>query len=225
MASAGFVTLDEAGRLLGVGSEQVRRYVARGLLPAMKFANAWVLPVAHVDAFGAGVPREGRPLSQRAAWECVISGQIDLDDPHRYIKRGDLSRWTGTPGVVTDLVARDDIVLSGVHAALVYGALLDPLPTEAQVYVGPLSPAISPSELLAGAGLALDPLGTVVVRSVGPESWDVLQTASIPFGEQRHNFGIPPSALCAPMPAVAVDLVLSPHPRERYVADQMTKSL
>lgn len=224
MASAGFVTLGEAGRLLGVGSEQVRRYVNRGLLPATKIANVWVLPAAYVDAFGAGVPRDGRPLSQRAAWECIISGGINLDDPHRYINRGDVSRWSGTPGAVAELVARDDIVLSGIHAAQAYGALLDPLPTEAQVYVGPSSPAISPTELLVGAGLAIDPLGAVVVRSVVAESWDLLQAVSLPFGERRHNFGIPPSALCAPIPAVAVDLVLSPHARERYVADQIMQS-
>ena len=225
MASTGFVTLAEAGSLLGVGGEQVRRYVARGLLPATKIANAWVLPAAHVDAFRAGVPRDGRPLSQRAAWDCIVSGDIDLDDPHRYINRGDLSRWKGTSGTITDLIARDDVVVSGIHAALVYGALLDPLPTEAQLYVEPQSPVISGSGLLAGIGLVPDPLGTVIVRSVGAESWNMLRTASSPCGEATRNPGLPPSALYAPPAAVALDLALSPHPRERYAADQVVQSL
>ena len=103
--------------MLGVGGEQVRRYVARGLLPATKIANAWVLPVAHVAAFREGRPRDGRPLSQEAAWACIVAGDVDLDNPHRYANCGALSRWMGTSGAVADFMAREDIVVSGTPGA------------------------------------------------------------------------------------------------------------
>ena len=44
------VSLADAARVLGVGAEQVRRYVRRGLLPAVKIAHVWVLPAADVYA-------------------------------------------------------------------------------------------------------------------------------------------------------------------------------
>ena len=223
MPLAGLFTLKEAGEHLGVSSERVRRYVQRGLLPGGKLANTWLLPAKHVLAFKGCLPRGGRPLSQRAAWECLIAGDIDLDDPHRYMNRGLLSRWAATSGAIVDLLLRDDIVLSGMHAAVAYGALLDPLPTEAQVYIELPSPDTRASELLSTMGMVPNPIGNVIARSVAAEPWGLLKAASSAFGDRKYSFGVPPSARCAPRSAVAVDLVLSPHARERDVADHLIR--
>lgn len=55
------MSLAEAGRVLGIGAEQVRRYLHRGLLPAAKIANVWVLPAAEVHALAEAPPRGGPP--------------------------------------------------------------------------------------------------------------------------------------------------------------------
>ena len=217
MSVAALMSLSEAAERLGVGKEQVRRYVQRGLLPAAKLANSWVIPVAHLQAFQHVKPRGGRPLSAASAWAQIVAGYVDLNDPHRYINRGVLTRWSGTLGAVIDLLADDGIVISGIHAASRYGALLDPLPTEAQIYVERSTTA----DVMRG--IAPDPLGGVVVRSVDPAIWRTLQNASDPLGAQPA-MNVPETALCAPPAAVALDLVGSEHPREQYVADRIMVS-
>ena len=77
------LSLAEASRVLGVGPEQVRRYLHRGLLPAAKIANAWVLPAAEVHALAEAPPRGGRPLSQAAAWRNILGGSVDFGRPGR----------------------------------------------------------------------------------------------------------------------------------------------
>lgn len=216
VSAAEFLSLSDASDRLGVGKEQVRRYVQRGLLPATKLANCWMVSAAHVEAFNAGKPNDGRPLSETNAWSCIFAGDVNLDDPHRYINRGVLTRWNGTSGAVADLLLRDDIVVSGIHASLRYGALLEPLATEAQIYV---------QALTLGAlmhGFSLSPLGGVCVRSVSSRTWSLLtQNPGTSVGSDLDTL----SASCAPPAAVALDLALSKHPRERFVAEQIAESL
>ena len=214
MNSTGFLSLSEAAERLDVGKEQVRRYVHRGLLPATKLANIWVVPSSHVAALKTGRPSDGRPLSPRNAWSCIVDNDINLDDSHRYSNRGVLTRWAGTPGAIADLMLRSDIVVSGIHAAHLYGALLPPIPDETQIYVE----QSTTTDVMDG--FAADPLGRVTVRTVDSENWRTLQEASKP-PRNRRDKSIPVTALCAPPAAVALDLVLSQHPRERYVADKI----
>ena len=218
MNSTGFVSLSEAAERLGVGKEQVRRYVQRGLLPGTKLANIWVVPVADLQAFRHAKPRGGRPLSAATAWAQIIAGDVNLDDPHRYINRGVLTRWAGAPGGIADLLADDSIVIGGIHAAQIYGALLAPLPNEAQIYIE------RSTTIDVMMDFVPDPLGGVVVRSVDTAIWQELQEASNSLGVQR-SMNVPETALCAPPAAVALDLVPSKHPREQYVADVIMDSL
>ena len=222
MAGGGMMSLTEASRLLGVGSEQVRRYVRRGLLPAAKIANAWLLPAADVHALASCPPRAGRPLSQTAAWRSIFAASVMFDDPNRYANRGALSRHTGGAGMIAALLARSDVVVSGMHAASVYVDMLDPLADAAQIYVEEGLAARSGNNHPIHA-MAADPLGRVLVRAVRPEAWHNLRAHCTPAGETHAT--LPVSSLCAPGAAVALDLCNSPHPREQRVAGAIIENL
>ena len=208
------MSLVEAGRVLGVGSEQVRRYVHRGLLPAAKIASAWVLPAAEVHALADVPPRGGRPLSQTTAWRSILAGSVDFDDPCRYANRGVLTRYSGGAGMVSALLASPETVVSGMHAAAVYVDMLDPLPEEAQIYIeeGWQQRVDSHHPI---RGLAADPLGRVLVRALSSDNWGVLRAHSVAGPIQQPGREAP---LFAPAAAVALDLCASPHPREQRVA-------
>ena len=216
------LSLAEASHVLGVGPEQVRRYLHRGLLPAAKIANAWVLPAAEVHALAEVPPRGGRPLSQAAAWRSILAGSVDFDDPCRYANRGVLARYSGGAGMVAVLLGCPDVVVSGMHAAGAYVDLLDPLPDEAQVYIEEGWQQRAGSRH-AMRGLAADPFGRVLVRVLSPDNWRILREHSAAAGPlQRQGSEVPH---VAPAAAVALDLCVSPHPREQRVADAIIEEL
>ena len=217
-------TLAEAGEVLGIGSEQVRRYVLRGILPGVKMGNIWVVPRAHVRGIASGQPRRGRPMSERSAWELIAAGDVDIENPQKYANRGRPARWSARPGPFSDFLGADGVVVSGIRAAsALYGALLEPVPCEAQVYVS--------EELLAGDrsspghilyGLDPDSLGRVLIRAVGEGAQGILEGATrrADSGNKSKQFesSLPEGALCAPPAAVALDLAVSEHPRESDAA-------
>ena len=219
-----FFTLAEAGEVLDVGSEQVRRYVLRGILPGVKMGNAWVVPCAHVRGLAAGQPRRGRPISERSAWERIAAGDVDIGNPQKYANRGRLSRWSAKPGPFSDFVGAGGVVASGIRvASSLYGALLEPVPYEAQVYVSEALLAgdrSSPGHILYG--LDPDPLGGVLIRAVGEGAQHILESAARRANggnkSQQFESGLPDGALCAPPAAVALDLAVSEHPRENDAA-------
>ena len=209
LADDGLMTAAEAGAVIGVTRQSVPHYVQRGLLPGTKLANRlWVVPAGYVYCFVR--PRWGRNLLQQRAWDCILEGQVDLDDPHRYAYRGTVSRWSGEPDVVAALMKRRGVVVGGAHAAVARGALLDPLAGEARVYVAEASIDSGPSDTDPTRGLVADPLGEVVVRSVAADSWRRL----------RRCVKTQDGVLYATAAAAAVDMLLSPHPRERQAAEE-----
>lgn len=215
------MSLAEAGRVLGVGAEQVRRYLHRGLLPAARIANAWLLPAGEVHALAAAPPRGGRPLSEAAAWRDILAGGVDFDDPHRYVNRGALSRYSAGSGMVSALLASPDVAVSGMHAAAAYADMLDPLADEAHVYIeqGWQQRLEHPHPM---HGLAADPLGRVLVRSMSTDSWRLLRARCAAGAVRRAEGG---TGVVAPGAAVALDLRVSPHPREQQVAEAIIESL
>ena len=215
MSAAGLLSISEAVDRLGVSNEQVRRYIQRGLLPAAKLANNWVIPSAELQAFVENRPSRGRPLSSAVAWAEILDSEADINDPHRYTNRGVLTRWNGTPGAIADLMLRSDIVVSGMYAAQYFGALLPPLPDEARIYVE----QSTASDVMEG--FVADPLGRVIVVAVTAGNWRTLQTAST-HPHDPYDKPMPVTAPCAPETVVALDLVVSPHPRERNVAEMLT---
>lgn len=215
------MSLAEAAHVLGVGAEQVRRYLHRGLLPAAKIANAWVLPIAEVHALAEAPPRGGRPLSQAAAWRSILAASVDFDDPHRYENRGGLARYSAGSGMVSSLLASSEVVVSGMHAAAEYVDMLDPLADEAQLYIE------QGWQQRLGAqhpmrGLAASPLGRIQVRAVAESSWEALRECSGVAAVRAAENG---AGLVAPAPAVALDLCVSPHPREQRVGGAIIESL
>ena len=210
--------------MLGVADEQVRRYVRRGLLPATKIAGVWAVPEAYVHGFIYSRPRRGRPLCQRAAWDRILSGEVDLDDPHRYDNRGVISRWYGTTGMVADLLNRCDVVVGGIHAAKVHGALLDPLADAAHIYVAEAS-MNSRCAVYPMSGLLADPLGEVVVRAVAVGDWERLCENARTAEGVRYPPVDSASVLYAPPAAAALDLASSPHPREQHAAETILKDI
>lgn len=212
------MSLAEAGAVLGVADEQVRRYVRRGLLPATKIAGVWAVPEDYVDGFTDSRPRRGRPLCSRAAWDRILSGEVDLDDPQRYANRGVVSRWIGGVGMIADLLNRGDVVVGGMHAAHVHGALLDPLADAAHIYVAEAS-MNSRGAAYPMSGLLAAPLGEVVVRAVAAGDWERLRESASTAEGVRYPPLDSASVLYAPAEAAALDLVSSPHPREQYAAE------
>lgn len=216
------VPLRDAARILGVGAEQVRRYVHRGILPAEKIGNVWLTGAAHVRGLRFAPPRCGRPLAPQAAWASILVGDIDIDDPWRHANRGEITRWHANGDQVADLLRRPDVIVSGVHAAQVHGALLDPVPDEAQVYVTAATDA-GGAELLEG--LTRSGFGSLLVRCVDPAAWPQLrEAATLAPDPGRLQFGSSATRY-APPPLVALDLAVSPHPREQDHAEAIARSL
>lgn len=216
------VPLRDAARILGVGAEQVRRYVHRGILPAEKIGNVWLTDAAHVRGLRFAPPRCGRPLAPQAAWASILAGGIDIDDPWRHANRGEVTRWHATAGQIDNLLRHPEVIVSGVHAAQVHGALLDPAPDEAQIYVSAASNAdhIRPLAELTSSGF-----GSLLVRRVDSATWPQLHEAAAPAPDpNRLQFGSPATRY-APPPLVALDLAVSPHPREQDHAEAIARSL
>ena len=220
MAAVDLVPLSTAAEMLDIGPEQVRRYVKRGLLPADKVGSMWLIPTAHVHGLRNGQPRRGRPLSSGAAWAAIVAGDIDLDDPWRYVNRGSIARWVGTAAMIADLLCRTDIVVGGLHAArAVHGALLDPAADEAQVYMA----VQSGTDLLRG--FVPSGVGDLIVRSVEPAGWErLLSAARRPSAQDALAFGSS-RTLYAPAAAVALDLATSPYAREQDIAAALAGTL
>ena len=217
LADDGLMTAAEAGAVIGVTRHSVPHYVQRGLLPGTKLANRlWVVPAGYV--YGFVRPRWGRNLLQRRAWDCILEGQVDLDDPHRYAYRGTVSRWSGKPEAVAALLNRRGVVVGGAHAAVVHGALLSPRAGAAHLYVAEaaMPGGISAVDLMRG--LVADPLGEVLVRAVGADAWGRLYWRAGPAEGVKRPPVESPSVLYAPAAAAALDLLLSPHPDERRAA-------
>ena len=205
------ISLAQAAHLLGISAEQVRRHIHNGHLRGYKIGKAWAVHYWDVDAFAYRPPR-GRPLSADAAWTAIFDGIADIESPHRYARRGRLTRWYGTVGSVTELLSDSDVVVSGVHAVDAHAPpTLSPLYYEAQVYVREDGPAV---ERLADR-MSLDTNGGVLVRMVDRHNWARLDSVAQRGDRFKTDWR------CAPALAVALDLITSRHPRERCLVDDM----
>ena len=217
LADDGLMTAVEAGAVIGVTRQSVPHYVRLGLLPGTKLASGlWVVPAGYV--YGFKRPRKGRPLSPQGAWDRILGGRVDLDNPHLYSYRGTVSRWSGEAAVVAALLKRRGAVVGGAHAAVVHGARLDPLADAAHVYVAEASMDGGLSDAGPMRGLVADPLGEVVVRAVAADAWERLRGCARPAEGVRRRPVDSPSVLYAPAATAALDLLLSPYPDERQAA-------
>jgi len=209
--AAQLVSLAEAGRLLGVSPERVRQLVVAGDLAGVRFGNAWAVPVDAVFARRQRASRRGRPLGPRRAWEEIVAGRVDLDDPGRYRARADPTRYDMTKGDTDHLVNGDGILVSGLAAARDYGQLVGASSGPVDLYLAePTKDALS-GVVAAGP----NPLGSVVLRVVPAREWAFLDER---LSAERR--GRPP---LAPRAAVALDLMESGDPRHWTAAEALLR--
>ena len=210
MAMPDLVSIVEAARLLEIGVEQARRYVRNGDLPAVRFGNSLAVPRAYVLGLRRGRPSRGRPLSPKNCWEKIANDDVDIDNPFRYRNRGVLSRWNINSADLSEAEKNPEVIVSGVAAGHHYGALLAPLPDAGVLYIR-LSEFADPTEDPfgpLGAARGGDPFTKVDVRVVADDYWDIAIQASDYSNGIRY----------APPAAAALDLAVSPDPREQDVA-------
>ncbi len=211
------ISIAEAAKLLGVGVEQARRYVRNGDLPAARFGNSLAVSRASVLGLRHGRPSRGRPLSSRRCWEKIANGDVDIDNPSWYRNRGALSRWNVNPADLEEAERDPDVIVSGVAAGHHYGALLPPLPDAGALYVRKsrfADPELNPGGML-GAAQGGDPFAKVAVRAIADQDWGIALQAC------EHSDGV----RFAPPAAAALDLAVSPEPREQDVAVWLIQDL
>ncbi len=214
-------TLAEAADILSVSTEQVRRYVYQGILPAMKRAGVWFVSGIHVKAVLLGrKPTGGRPLSHARVWKDIFAGKFDrLElvhdlDPYTCRNRSTITRWNGTTEVVQEMLGHPNIVIGGIHAGELYGASLPPLPNEAQIYLSHTTASEESNDHPCSA-LTLDPLGEVVTHVVSDDIWAKLVQVSVHSDQVAASYWIGQEGLYAPISLTVLDLLESPHTRER----------
>lgn len=193
------VSLADASSILGVSVERVRQLVVAGELPGARFGNAWAVPrdalVARRHSSSAG----GRPLGPLRAWREIVSGAVDLGRPGRYQRRAHVVRCAMSKADVESLPRNSEALIGGVEGAIEYGSSLSPS-EGSDVY---LSRRVF-DRLPSLVAYVADPLGSVRLRVVDDDAWDV-----IPSGE------------VAPRDAVALDLLESADPRHWIAAEQL----
>ena len=206
--ASGLVSLADASVLLGVSSERVRQLVVAGDLPGVRFGNAWAVPRESVDARRQVSNRRGRPLSARRVWEQIVVGDVDLSNVSRCRNRGEVHRYEISVASVDYLSRRDDVLVSGVAAAVGFGEFLQPNDVSADLYI----PAELHGRFDSLAAAVPDQLGSMVLRIVPEDVWpQIIDHASNGSGNLR----------LAPRAAVALDLMESGDPRHWIAAENL----
>ncbi len=200
------ISLDQAADLLSVSSERVRQLVNAGILPGVKFGNAWAVPRAAALARRRQQGRKGRPLGALRAWQEICSGRVDLGNLSRYVNRASLLRVQMSRADLEYLSGLPEVMVGGVSGAIALGAPLVDDPERAWLY---LEPALF-DRLGSLVVHVPDPLGSVNLRVLPAEHPDLRP--------QRPRGG-PPNP--APPGAVALDLMESPDPRHWLAAEQL----
>ncbi len=197
--SGQLISLADASRLLVVSPERVRQLVVAGDLPAQRFGNAWAVPRDAVIARRHAVHRGGRPLGARRAWGEIISGDVDLTRPGRYLRRASVLRCEISSADIEALPQIAGAMLSGVRAAIELGAPLLAA-DEHDLYIehGRLE------DLQRNVAMVADPLGRVRLRIVDDAVWEAIS-------QHAH----------APAGAVALDLLDSADPRHWIAAERL----
>ncbi len=201
------LSLADASQLLGVSVERVRQLVVAGDLPGVRFGNAWAVPRDAVAARGQVSNRRGRPLGEKRAWEAISECDVDLSNVGRYRNRGEQRRYSMSLAAAAHLVDVSGAVQSGVAAAVSYGEPLSADGAEVDLYV----PEELAERLASIVAAVPDPLGPIVVRVVGEQSWPSLIAAS----------GFDAGHRVAPRAAVALDLMDSGDPRHWLAAENL----
>ncbi len=158
-------------------------------------------------ARGHGSSRRGRPLSAHRAWEMIAAGEVDLSNVSRFRNRGEFHRFDIGHTDLRFLSQHDNVLVSGVEAAIGLGELLSADVARAHLYF----PDSLHSELMSVVAAVPDPLGNIRLRAVPDEVWDLVSE------ESEEESGV----RFAPRSAVALDLMESADPRHWIAAENL----
>jgi excisionase family DNA binding protein len=216
------MSVREAAAQLGVSADAVRKRIAAGRLPAQRRGREWWLDARAVDRIARERGGQGRPLSPRMAWGILLLASGDeaaaaaavpnarswsrlhewlashslAANASRLRNRARVEDFDAHPSEVLRLVARDDVLRTGISAAddvgLVGGG------SAAEVY----APASRREGLIKEHVLENGP-GPVRIRWVNDDVWPLLDED----GDGR-----------APRVAVLLDLLDDDDPRARREA-------
>lgn len=138
------LTLEAAGRRLGVTRRRVQAMVSSGILPAEKRGAQWFVPASAVRiADHNRASRPGRPLTARTAWDCVerlpddgrrFAAERHLDELRKRLRpRAKHLSYYVHPGLLADLRRQREVVIGGRDAAAEAGAPADPVDVDLYV--------------------------------------------------------------------------------------------
>ena len=193
------VSLSDASSILGVSVERVRQLVVAGDLPGQRFGNAWAVPRDALVARRHLAPAGGRPFGAMRAWREIVDGHVDLERPGRYQRRAEVVHCEMSQADVQSLPRLARALVSGVRAAVEYGAPLI-ASDDHDLYVARRAFDGMDSRV----ALVRNVMGPIRLRIVDDDAWEVIS---------GHEL--------APREAVALDLLDSADPRHWIAAEQL----
>lgn len=228
MSDVSLLSVREAADILGVTPIAVRRRIAAGSLPAKKYGRQWLLDRGDVERTARLRSKSGRAMSAPMAWSVLLlaSGEPEqaavlagrdryrsraqawleqhslVEEAPRLRERAQAESFGGHPSEIARLLARDDVLVTGVSAGSAVGLIGGV--AGAEFY----APVRARPKLIAEHGLEPGK-GAVVIRWVPDDVWEIL------VANRRAE---------APRAAVLVDLLESDDPRARREASRALAS-
>lgn len=222
MAAPDVLSVREAARRLGVGEVAVRQQIAAGRLQARKGGRDWLVDARAVERAQRQRPGSGRPLSAGMAWAILLlaSGEADAaaraagqpryasrahawleqhelaEDAARLRGRAEAEEFDAHPSELQRVLARPDVLASGISAGDVVGLAGGPDAVEAYAPASHRERIVREHALQPGAG-------PMLLRWVLDDLWPLLDQE----GDRR-----------APRAAILVDLLEHDDPRARREA-------
>jgi len=226
MADSDLISVREAAERLGLTPVAVRRQIGAGSLTATKRGRDWWIDRRRVERRARQEVSKGRPLSPPLAWSVLLaaSGEDRAADKlaARYRSRmrawlaehplaeyapqlrarAELEELGGHPAELPRILARRDVLATGVSAATQIGLVGEP--DHVEIY----APKAHRPQILLEHALRPTERGSVRVRWIADDVWSKLPLRS------RE----------APRAAVLVDLLESDDPRARREAARALKA-
>jgi excisionase family DNA binding protein len=220
------LSVDDAARELKVDPSRVRALAANGQLDAVKIGNSWAIYRSAVAARAATSPGRGRPVKPENAWTLLslAAGVKPSWASQKALSRlSDLLRMRGLKGLAPRMSQRADVRYFRAHPGEIKYILNDPVLMRSGVSAA----AAHGLDLVSGREAdgyiphgkldhfrkehALEAVerrdANVVLRVVPDKAW-------------HRDLGE-----VAPLPAVALDLLVDPDPRSSRAGQQALKRI
>ena len=213
MGSTGYVTFAEAAATLGVSVPRLRRVVDLGMVASDRVGSVRVLHEMQVEVLH-DLPW---PCSQAAmwsaedAWAKIFDGDVVFEDVWRCWNRGHPRRLDASHGMRVGLLEAEGVVVGGAHAAAARGGLYEPGFDNLRIY----HPSSATADLIDMGVERLS--GDIVLWEVPGRLWAALDKAARPADVLVSGYRPidVDHARYVPEHAAALDMAMSPQPRER----------